>query len=88
MKPIEISQHAIDQMVDRGALMDEVKAAVRNGEQSPTKKGRYAFRKNFSFESYWKGKFYTTKQVVPIVKEEVDKLVVMTVYVFYFGEKL
>jgi len=88
MKHIEISQHALDQMDDRGASKDEVNAAILNGEQVPAKKGRIAFRKNFLFESYWKGKHYTTKQVMPIVKEERDKLVVITVYVFYFGGKL
>lgn len=88
MKHIEISQHAKDQMGDRGASKDEVNIAIRNGEQVPAKKGRIAFRKNFPFESYWKGKYYTTKQVMPIVKEEADELVVITVYVFYFGGKL
>jgi hypothetical protein len=28
-----------------------------------------------------------TKQVMPIVREEADRIVVVTVYVFYFGGK-
>ncbi len=60
---------------------------MRDGKEIPAKKGRKAYRKNFPFESYWKEKYYTTKQAIPIVKEETDKIVVITVYVYYFGGK-
>ena len=30
---------------------------------------------------------YSTKQVKPIVTEESDRLVIVTVYVYYFGEQ-
>jgi hypothetical protein len=33
----------------------------------------------------WKGKFYQIKQVMPIVAEEPDKFMVVTVYVFFIG---
>ncbi len=55
------------------------------GEQLPAKKGRKSFRKNFSFQSTWKGKHYNIKQIVPVIVEEADKIVVVTAYVFYFG---
>lgn len=42
------------------------------------------FRKNFVFNSQWRGKDYAVKQVAPVVAEEADRLVVATVYVFYF----
>ena len=57
-------------------------ARVKN---SRAKQGRRAFRKNFSFNASWKGRYYDVKQVVPIVAEEPDAWVVITVYVFYFG---
>ncbi|MGB9613196.1 MAG: DUF4258 domain-containing protein [Candidatus Margulisiibacteriota bacterium] len=85
MKEIEFSQHALDQLQDRGATKEEVIKTIREGEQVPAKKGRLAFRKNFSFEAEWKGKIYKVKQVMPIIIEESDKLVVITVYTFYFG---
>ncbi len=44
-----------------------------------------SFRKNFPFQAVWKGKRYDVKQVMPIVIEETEALVVVTVYVFYFG---
>ncbi len=77
----------MDQMVDRGTSEEEIKLTIRDGEEVPAKKGRKSYRKNFNFESYWKGKYYSTKQVIPIVKEESNKIVVITVYVYYFGGK-
>lgn len=85
MKPVLFSQHALDQMPDRGATREEVEAAIRSGELSPSKGKRLSFRKNFPFDSEWKGKKYAIKQVMPIVFEESDKIVLVTVYVFYFG---
>jgi hypothetical protein len=85
MKPIVFSQHAAEQMPDRGATQQEVEAAIRAGERVPAKKGRIAFRRNFSFRREWKGHYYEGKQVMPVVVEENDRMVVVTVYVFYYG---
>lgn len=85
MKQIEFSQHALDQLYDRGVTKEEVIKAINEGEQIPAKKGRLAYRKNFPFENRWKGKLYEVKQVMPIVVEKSDKLTVVTVYAFYFG---
>lgn len=85
MKSIVFSQHALDQLSDRGATKEEVKLAIRDGEEVPAKKGRRAFRKNFRFDSKWKGKHYEVKQVMPIVVEQAEEIIVVTVYVFYFG---
>jgi len=85
MKPILFSQHALDQMPDRGATREEVEAAIRSGELSPAKGKRLSFRKNFPFNRDWKGRKYAIKQVMPVVFEESDRIVVVTVYVFYFG---
>jgi hypothetical protein len=84
---VVFSEHVRDQMVDRGTSEDEIKLAIRDGEEVSARKGRKAYRKNFPFESYWKGKYYSIKQVMPIVKEESGKIIVVTVYVFYFGGK-
>jgi hypothetical protein len=85
MKSIVFSTHALEQMADRGANASDVEIAMHEGEEIPAKQGRKAFRKNFAFNSQWKGRYYEVKQVVPIVAEEADTLVVITVYVFYFG---
>jgi len=42
------------------------------------------FRKNFAFDGWWRGKYYGVKQVAPVVVEEEDRFVVVSVYVHYF----
>jgi hypothetical protein len=68
-KEIRFSNHAVDQMNDRGTSKEEVRTAIRDGEEILANKGRKAYRKNFPFESYWKGRYYSIKQVTPIVRE-------------------
>ena len=83
-KPIVVSSHAQEKMVDRGASEEEIELAIHAGNPEPARKGRVAFRKNFSFSKKWRGKHYAVKQVVPIVSEEEDKFVIVTVFVYYF----
>lgn len=83
-KPIEFSMHAREKMLDRGALEDEVRAAIGMGNAEPARKGRILFRKNLAFNGWWRGKHYAVKQVAPVVAEEADRLVVITVFVYYF----
>jgi hypothetical protein len=82
--PIQISAHAREQMRERGASEDEVRAAVRSGQPEPARKGRILYRKNVQFDSVWRGRHYRIKQVAPVVAAEPDRLVVVTVYTFYF----
>ena len=83
-KSIEISQHAQEQMTERGAKKEEVLTAIRQGEAEPTRLGRVVYRKNFQFNRKWRGKYYAVKQVAPVIIKESEKLVVITVYTFYF----
>ncbi|MBI4242873.1 MAG: DUF4258 domain-containing protein [Planctomycetes bacterium] len=85
MKKLVFSQHALDQISDRGTSEKEITKAIRSGEKTEARKGRFAFRKNFIYNSEWKGKYYTTKQVMPVVVEEEGAYIVVTVYVFFFG---
>jgi len=82
--PIEISPHAKQQMVERGATETEVITAIQNGEVEPVRKGRMLYRKNFQFQDMWRGRKYRIKQVAPVVATEENKLVAVTVYVFYY----
>ena len=84
-KRIVFSPHAREQLALRGATEAEAEAAILEGERLPAERGRIAFRKNFPFLSDWKGRYYEVKQVMPVVVEEEDAIVVVTVYVFYFG---
>lgn len=71
-------------MLDRGTSEAEVEAAIRTGSSEPARSGRFMFRKNFTFNSDWRGRYYAVKQVAPIVVQEPDRIVVVTVLVFYF----
>lgn len=84
MKTIKFSKHSLEQMKERGATPGEAEEAIRSSEGLPAKKNRRAFRMNFEYNKKWGGEFYRTKQVLPIVVEEPDALIVVTVYVFYF----
>ncbi|MFH1762990.1 MAG: hypothetical protein ABIF09_02255 [Gemmatimonadota bacterium] len=84
IKPIEFSDHTREKMLDRGATEDEIVHAIRSGSVEPTRKGRMMFRKNLEFNSQWQGKFYPVKHVVPVVAEESERLIVVTVLVYYF----
>jgi len=41
-------------------------------------------RRNFQYNRAWGGRFYRIKQVMPIVKDDRGRTVVVTVYTFYF----
>ena len=83
-KPIEISPHAREKMLDRGATEADVADAIRTGSPEPARKRRIMFRKNFTFNGQWRGKHYAVKQVAPVVTQEPNRLVVVTVFVYYF----
>ncbi|MEM2045689.1 MAG: DUF4258 domain-containing protein [Candidatus Caldarchaeum sp.] len=83
-KPVKFSDHARDKMLDRGASEEEVLMAIHTGSLEPARKGRVMFRKNFDFHRSWRGRRYAIKQVAPVVAEEPGKLVVVTVFVYYF----
>ncbi len=82
--PIIFSKHALQQMAERGAFKEEVEEAILKGERTPAKKGRYSYRLNFQYGKNWGEKWYHIKQVMPIVINEGNHWVVITVYVFYF----
>ena len=81
---VEISPHARQQMQERGVERAEVIAAIREGQVEPARKSRVMYRKNFQFDDVWRGRRYRIKQVAPVVAEQSDRLVVVTVYAFYF----
>ena len=71
-------------MAERGANPSEVTATIRGGRSEPAKRGRQGFRRSFPYNQTWSGRTYETKQVLAIVSEQPDRLIVVTVYTFYF----
>jgi hypothetical protein len=84
VKRIRLSKHAQEQALERGATDAEVKEAIRKGSREPTTRGREICRYNFTFNHKWQGKHYPIKQVAPVIKDEEDETIVITVYTFYF----
>ncbi|MDI6769597.1 MAG: DUF4258 domain-containing protein [Anaerolineales bacterium] len=83
-KPVVFSSHSREKMLDRGATESEVEMAIRTGSSEPAQRNRLMFRKNFSYGQSWRGKHYAIKQVAPVVVEEAERFIVVTVFVFYF----
>lgn len=84
MKRIRLSKHAKEQALERGASQPEVEDAIRKGSREPATRGREMCRYNCVYDREWQGKHYSIKQVAPIIKEEPEEIVVITVYTFYF----
>ena len=84
MKPIRLTKHAEAQCSERGASQAEVGVAIERGAREPAKLGRTLCRFNFKYNSLWQSKRYAIKQVAPVIIEEPDEIVVITVYTFYF----
>jgi hypothetical protein len=84
MKPIRFTKHALEQCVERGADRNEVVEAIRTGRRETAKQGRVLCRANFQFNRKWQRHFYPIKQVVPVIVDDVNEIIVITVYTFYF----
>jgi hypothetical protein len=82
--PITISQHAREQMRERGVEEAELISAIRTGEIETARHDRLMYRKNFQFDSLWRNHRYRIKQIATIVAKEPDKLIVVTVFAYYF----
>ena len=76
--------HAQERLAERGATESEVEATVMDGESFPAKFGRTGFRRNFSFDSNWRGHYYKTKQIEAYAVKERDDWLVITVITKYF----
>jgi hypothetical protein len=85
-KPVVFTGHAVQRMKERGATENSVLEAIRIGEREPAQRGCSLYRLNLEFKREWDGRYYGVQQVAPIVKEETDRILVITVYTFYFQE--
>lgn len=82
--PVVFTLHARQRMLGRGAREEDVIQAIRTGEREPAHRGLFPFRLNLEYQREWNGKHYAIQQVAPVVAEEPDKMVVVTVNTFYF----
>lgn len=90
MKPICFSNHARLQMVLRGATEEEVIAAISSGKWETAKVGKFKAKHQFNYKraALTNNKYYKYKTVEPIFADEPDKVVVVTVKVYYSNEEV
>ena len=85
-RPILFTQHALERMRQRGATEESVREAIRTGQGEPARRGLVLYRLNLEFKQEWAGRRYAIQQVAPLVADEAERIVVVTVYTFYFQE--
>jgi hypothetical protein len=81
---VRLHPHALERLPERGALESEAVATVLEGETFPAKLGRSGFRRNFTYSSYWRGRYYETKQLEAIAVREGEDWLILTVITRYF----
>ncbi|HKM70076.1 MAG TPA: DUF4258 domain-containing protein [Stellaceae bacterium] len=81
---MKLHEHARARMLERGASEAEILAIIIEGERFPAKFGRQGFRRNFQFDSTWRGRPYAMKQIEAVAIWESDDWLVITVIVKYF----
>jgi len=83
-KEIIFTTHARQRIVERGATEADVIEAINTGLKETAQRGLFQYRLNLEFNREWAGKSYRIQQVAPVIAEEEERVVVITVYVFYF----
>lgn len=81
---VRFHPHAKERLIERGASEQEVIMTVEEGEHFPAKYGRIGFRRNFSFEGVWRGKYYATKQIEAFAVKDDKDFIVITIITRYF----
>lgn len=81
---VRLHPHALERLAERGATEEEVRATVLGGESFPAKFGRTGFRRNFRFDSLWRGRHYAIKQVEAFAVREGEDWLVITVVTRYY----
>ncbi len=80
---ILFTSHARERLKERGATEEEVLDIIQSGKELIGQKGRFVKSKTYTFEKVRNKKFYPEKRVEVIYTIEHDKIIVITVYVFY-----
>ena len=81
---IKYLPHSKSRMRERGVTEEETKLTIETGEKFTAKFGRAGFRRNFTFNKNWLGKFYNIKQLEVYTVKEGKDLIILTVIVKYF----
>lgn len=83
-KIIKFTNHALIRISKRGASQEEVIDAINFGNREPAKDNKIMCRLNLPYNQIWIDTIYPIKQVAPVIVEEENEIIVITVYTFYF----
>ncbi|MBN1634794.1 MAG: DUF4258 domain-containing protein [Ignavibacteria bacterium] len=74
MPPINIIEHALERMKQRGVSESEVRTTINTGKIDIAKYGRVKFTKSFNLRDTEKKKSYTKKMLLFMPKKQEVKL--------------
>jgi hypothetical protein len=84
-KPITISRHAAQRILQRGATLEETEQVIRATPWRPAQRGKWHARRVFPFDatSPVNGRHYARKTVDVVFADNPASIVVVTVKVYY-----
>lgn len=80
---IQIGPHALERSEERGTNKAEIMDVIHAGFTIPAKHGRIGKAKVYDFKQNRHNKYYEHKRVEVYYLIEGDKIITVTVYVFY-----
>lgn len=80
---IQIDAHTLERARERGTSEEEIIDVIKTGFAIPSKYGRIGKAKVYEFKPKRQNKFYEEKRVEVFYIVEEDRIVTVTVYVFY-----
>jgi acyl-CoA thioesterase len=83
MLEIQIDPHTLERAEERGTNRDEIVDVITTGFSIPAKYERIGKAKIYDIRSIRNGKFYEQKRVEVFYTVGDNKIVTVTVYVFY-----
>lgn len=80
---IQIDEHTLERAEERGTNEEEIKDVIQTGFTIPAKYRRIGKAKIFEFNQYRRNKYYEQRRVEVFYMIESNKIITVTVYVFY-----
>lgn len=80
---IQIDIHTIERAEERGTNEDEIRDVIQTGFTIPAKYGHIGKAKVYDYKRTRLNKYYEQKRVEVFYTIEKDKIITITVYVFY-----
>jgi hypothetical protein len=83
MKSVVFTRHARQRLAERSTTEEEVIQTIRSAPWIRAEQQRFAATKWYSFGQEHEGVFYVGKDVRPIFVDEADRIVIVTLYVYF-----